>query len=559
MTAVKFGKLGLVAALFAALFAVSCGSAGGRDEYPNRQIDFIVPLAAGSAPDTTFRTLSEIAEQELGQSIVIVNKPGGGGTVGTTDIINANPEGYTIGMSAVAILTLRPELQEAAYEGPEDLQPIIQTNAAPVVLFVRADSGIETIDDFVQRAREEPGTLIVGIPDPYSILDLEVDLLQRDAGIEVNKVAYGAGKQVPAVVNGTADAAVAQPAAMLQYVERGDLRILGVFGEQELEGLDAPLFTEAGYDITEIPYEFIVAPKDIPADRAQIIHDAYKTAMESQEFQDYVDQQKVLGAYVGTEELQQKLERDDGAHEEYIQQLGWAGTQSATTQTPWRNPALLVGASLLAILAVVGVFYRIRYARKLDVSAARGDAQLGEESQEGSAAESVWEPSPLVRLLLLAIPTVVGVSYLIEALRLPLGSLEAPNFGFFPMLVGVLLVGAAAITLFRQGASVLRRGATGGKEADTGDAEVDPGDTASFQPKLLIIMAAVLVYVLFAGVVGHIVTATFVSAVALRATGERPWWQVLLLAIATGVGTYLLFVVALGMPLPTGSLFSLDL
>jgi len=134
----------------------------------------------------------------------------------------------------------------------------------------------------------------------FSVLDLKAELLQRQVGIEVKQVIYDAGKQVLAVVNGTIDAAVAQPPPVLQYVERGDLHILGVFGEQKPEGIDAPLFTEAGYDITEVPYEFVVGSKDMPSERVQVIHDAYEVAMESEEFQKYARKQPLLVNYVDT-------------------------------------------------------------------------------------------------------------------------------------------------------------------------------------------------------------------------------------------------------------------
>jgi putative tricarboxylic transport membrane protein len=554
----------VIVVLLVASLAAGCGSIGGGGEgaggsYPNKEIEFIVPFDAGSAPDSTFRQLSDIAEDELGQSIVIVNRPGGGGTVGTTEIINANPDGYRIGVSAVAVVTIKPETANTAYQGPDELQAILQPNVAPVALFVRADSGMETIDDFVQRAKEEQGALTIGIPGAYSILDLEVDLLKRDAGIELEEVVHDAGKQVPAVVNGTIDAGVAQPAPLTQYVDRGDLRILGVFGEQKPEGLEAPLFSEAGYDITEIPYEFVVGPKDMPAERVQVIHDAYKAAMESQAFQDYVSQQKVIAEYVGTEDLQQKLERDHRAHAEYIEELGW-GTGQVTVERSWIVPSLLVGLSLLAVLAIAGAVYRYRVAGwrspAFRASGDRDSATQQEGREEAATEETTWEPSSFARLLLLAVPLVVGVTYLIQTLSYPFGSIGGPDFGFFPMLVGALIVGASAVVLLRQGTVVLRKGATGKKGAETEGAEVRPEDTAGFRWKLLLIMAALLVYVLVANIAGHIVTAAFVSAVALKLTGGRPWWQVVLFGVAIGVGSYLLFAVILGMPLPTGVLLS---
>lgn len=177
-----------------------------------------------------------------------------------------------------------------------------------------------------------------------------------------------------------------------------------------------------------------------------------------------------------------------------------------------------------------------------------GRNYISPQEDQHTETEAAWKPSRLVSLSLLAVLAVVGVAYLIEALSLPFGSLQRPGFGFFPVLAGLVLVSAAVITLLRQ---II----TGGPGPDPG---APPEETTGFQWRLAVIMAALLVYVLVADVIGHIVSTTFVSAVALRMTGRRPWWQLLLFGIAIGVGSYLVFAVVLGMPLPT-SIFSVNL
>lgn len=295
-------------------------------DFPSQEIRFIVPLKAGSAPDTTFRNLSKLAEAELGHPVVIENKAGAGGTVGLSEIASAEPDGYTIGMGAVAMVTIQPLLQDTTFEGPEDFQPIIQTNAAPMVLFVNADSDIQTIDDFVAAATERPGQISVGMGGgEHTIIHVEVEQLEREAGIELNPVGYNAGEQVIAVLNGSIDAAISQPAIAIKHAEEGSLRILGVFGEEKPEALhDVQLFSEAGYDVPQIPYEFVVGPAGIPSDRVQVIHDAYRTAMESDDFSAYVEQFAVLRQYRGTQELVTQLAEDFEVYEAFVNELGWA-------------------------------------------------------------------------------------------------------------------------------------------------------------------------------------------------------------------------------------------
>lgn len=107
--------------------------------YPTKPITLVIPFKAGSAPDTTFRVLAELAEKDLGQRLVILNRPGPGGTIGTSEVIQAAPDGYTIGMAAVAVVVLQPLLQDLPYKGPDDMTLIAQTNEAPTELAVNAD------------------------------------------------------------------------------------------------------------------------------------------------------------------------------------------------------------------------------------------------------------------------------------------------------------------------------------------------------------------------------------------------------------------------------------
>lgn len=315
----------------AALLLAACGGGGTgggeepEEQYPTQDIRFIMPFEAGSAPDTTFRKLAKLAEEQLGVPLVFVNRPGGGGTVGVSEVVHAKPDGYTIGMSPVAPLTVQTQLQDTGYQGPKDIQPIILTNAAPMVLFVNADSDIKSIDDYVKAAKENPGAIEVGMGGGlHTIIHVEVVRLERETGIELKEVPYGAGKQVLDVVNGTITSAISQPAVAREQAQAGNIRILGIFGEEKPTALeDVPLFTEAGYEVTQIPYEFVVAPKGIAKEKIQVLHDAFEKAMSSEEFTEYVNKFSILRTYAGPDELAEKLSEDAQFYADLIQELGW--------------------------------------------------------------------------------------------------------------------------------------------------------------------------------------------------------------------------------------------
>lgn len=324
-------RIGVFAAMVAvALVAASCGGPaegpgeGSGEEFPTRTITMIIPLPAGSAPDGTFRKLASIAEKDLGQEIIIVNKPGGSGTVGTVDVVKAEPDGYTIGMVGIAMLNLQPKVQNTAYEGPGDVTALVQVTEAAMSLFAKADSDIKTVDDLVSEAKSNPGKVTIGVAGARDLTDVEGRLLAREADADIKTVPMGPGKQVLGVLNGTVAAGIAQPLIVKPHVEGGKLRFLGIFGEQVPPGVDARLLKDQGYDVTTIPYEFLIAPKGMPDDVRDRLVKVFGDAVKSQEFQDFAKQGSLLASYLGHEELSAKLTKDDEAYADLIKEFGWS-------------------------------------------------------------------------------------------------------------------------------------------------------------------------------------------------------------------------------------------
>lgn len=287
------------------------GTSGSGDDFPTKPVTLIVPLDAGSAPDAVFRKIAGVAEKSLGQKIVIVNKPGGAGTVGTVDIVNAKPDGYTVGMSAVAILDIQPKLEKTGFQGPADVDPLVQVDEAAMALFVKSDSGISSAEDLAAKAKASPGKVSIGVAGKNDLTDILGKTIARELGTEIPTVPMGPGKQVLGVLNGTVNAAIAQPLVVKPHVESGKMKILGLFGEKVPPGVDAKLFIDQGYDVKKVPYEFIIAPKGLPQGvRAKLVK-AFGDAVKSPEFQDFAEKSSLIASYLGPDELTAKLAKDE--------------------------------------------------------------------------------------------------------------------------------------------------------------------------------------------------------------------------------------------------------
>ncbi|HSR10553.1 MAG TPA: tripartite tricarboxylate transporter substrate-binding protein, partial [Thermodesulfobacteriota bacterium] len=144
------------------------------------------------------------------------------------------------------------------------------------------------------------------------------------AGIKLNLVPYGSADHVTAVLGGTIEASMGQVAVMSQHIKAGTVRGLGVFAGRRSERLgEIPNIKELGYDIQDIAYEFVFAPKGIPQEAVRKLTAAYTKAANSQIFQDYAAKTGIFASYAGPEELAKKLRADAERYKAVVQELGW--------------------------------------------------------------------------------------------------------------------------------------------------------------------------------------------------------------------------------------------
>jgi tripartite-type tricarboxylate transporter receptor subunit TctC len=228
-------------------------------------------------------------------------------------------------MCAVAMVTIQPLLKDLPYKGPEDMLPLVQSNEAPMVLYVKADSPLKTLKDLVDEAKKRPGQVSVGIVGGnYNIPHVTLVMLEKKAGIKLNLVPYGSSDHVTAVLGGTLEASMGQVAVMTQHIKAGTVRALSVFaGRRSSRLADIPIVKELGYDITDIPYEFVFAPKGVPKEAIDKLTAVYTKAAKSQTFQDYADKTGIFASYAGPEELTKKLRADAERYKAVVQELGW--------------------------------------------------------------------------------------------------------------------------------------------------------------------------------------------------------------------------------------------
>jgi len=236
--------------------------------WPARPIKLVVPFPAGSSPDLIARIIVEPLGAALGQSIVVDNRPGAGGNVGTGAVARAEPDGYTLLFTIQGPLVTAPLLSKnLGYDPARDLAPVTLVATSPNVLVVEPALGANTLAEFVRIAKARAGQLNYGSIGNGSASHLAMELFKTRAGIDLVHVPYqGFPQVVNAILSGQVQAGFMVPGIAMGQVRAGKLKALGVTTLGRVASLpELPTFAEQGYPGFEaISWQAVLAPARTP-------------------------------------------------------------------------------------------------------------------------------------------------------------------------------------------------------------------------------------------------------------------------------------------------------
>ena len=238
------------------------------DNYPSKPINFIVPYGAGGGADSRSRQIAQKMSVLLKQPIIVDNKPGAGGNIGTEYIARATPDGYTIGMGNFAPMAVNKTLfANLRYDPETDLTPIILIEKGPLVLVVNPNSPYKTVQDIVAAAKAKPGSLTFSSGGIGGSHQLSAELFQQNAGIEMIHVPYKSGSAgLTDLMAGNVTMMFDQMYSAMPSIKADKLRPIAITSKKRSPLLpDVPSFTEAGYPkVVVLNWQGLIAPKGTP-------------------------------------------------------------------------------------------------------------------------------------------------------------------------------------------------------------------------------------------------------------------------------------------------------
>ena len=309
----------ILTALF--LLSVSAVMPLHAADFPTKEVQIIIPWAAGGATDLIFRALAATTGKYLGKAVVVVNRPGGAGAVGFTEAMQAKPDGYTL-VSAVTPLTILPHQVSTAFTY-KSFDPVLNVVDDPSMFMVRSDAPWKSLKEFLDFARKNPGMITVGNSGAGGGVHLVALAFERAAGVKFNHIPFsGGGPSVTAILGGHVNAVSVSPPEGISQVQAGKLKIISLFAGKRFEMFpDVPTVKEQGINFAMGMWRGLAAPKGTPPEAIKKLHDAFKQGMDDPVLKKNAKDMAVNLSYLGPEDFGKLMAADDVLYGKLVKEI----------------------------------------------------------------------------------------------------------------------------------------------------------------------------------------------------------------------------------------------
>ena len=275
--------------------------------YPNKPIRLIVPLAPGGAADIVARLLQGPLERALGQPIIVENKPGASGMLGTDMVAKAAPDGHTLGISMATQTTVNPAVNTSMpYDTEKDLAPVVLVGKSPMMFLTNAGVRATTVAEFVALAKANPEKFNYATPGAASQAHLVIAYWSSRAGIQIQHVPYkGGGPAILSTVAGETQLTVMSSLLAAPHVASGKLTALATGGlTRDPQFPDVPTMAELGYaDVEAVTWVGVYAPAGTPQEIVRKLNSEIARIIREPDIKAKLDQQGLILAGGPPEDL----------------------------------------------------------------------------------------------------------------------------------------------------------------------------------------------------------------------------------------------------------------
>lgn len=278
----------------AAMLGFASQANAQAENFPTKRINIIVPYSAGGSTDVLARQVADGLTKVLGETVTVENRAGAGGTLGTAQAARARPDGYTLFMGSVSSHGIAPSVyKNLQYDAKADFEPIIHVISIPNVMVVDKDSDIQSVEDFIEKAKNQRMTY--GSSGVGSSIHLSGEMFANRTGLEMTHVPFrGSGEAMPALISGDIDVMFENMPSALPQIQAGEIRPLAVTTTERAEALpEIPTLSETGiaglegFDASS--WFALFAPAGTDEAVVNKLNAAMQQVVESESFQNFAE------------------------------------------------------------------------------------------------------------------------------------------------------------------------------------------------------------------------------------------------------------------------------
>ena len=281
----------------------------GAQEWPTKPIEVVVGYPPGGGTDMVSRAIADVAAKYLGQPLVVNNKPGATGIIGSQYVFNSKPDGYTLVVAGGSETVSVPHFKTLPYNPITDFDPVIRLMVERVGFYVKTDSPWKTMKEFIADAKQNPEKYTYATSGVGGLHHATVLVTEKRTGIKLTHVPYkGGAETLTALAGGHVSVAMASPNEAYALVQGVRVRCLAITAlERSPTEPNAPTMRELGYDVYIDNQKGFVYPKGVPQPIRQKFHDAVKKAYDDPQFRANADKLKLELAYLNGEDFRKAL------------------------------------------------------------------------------------------------------------------------------------------------------------------------------------------------------------------------------------------------------------
>jgi tripartite-type tricarboxylate transporter receptor subunit TctC len=292
--------------------AGTAGPLAAQQKFPNKPIKFVVPFAAGGGGDVVARMLAQRLSERIGNPVVVENRTGAGGNIGSDFVLKSPPDGYTL-LNMSSTYPIQAAVSKLPFDPIGDMQPILMVSRDPVVVLVNQKSPLRTAGDLLEAAKRTPDKLTHGSAGVGSLAHLSMEELAYVMGIKLVHVPYkGSSQAFSDMLGGNVDMMLTSATFSAPYLKSGRVRALGVSGPTRLpQQPDLPTFEEQGFrGFNVVDWKAVAGPKGIPPDIVAFLNAELNAVLKSKEVTDRFQAEGTTAVGGSPEQMMQIVQSD---------------------------------------------------------------------------------------------------------------------------------------------------------------------------------------------------------------------------------------------------------